>query len=266
MSTRAFIGFRIALGLAGFLLLGAGAFVALQGEAAAAGAVFAAAIVCLIFAFLPAFKRFKAFGVEAELKAKIEEADELLARLRGVMVPFSEMLLSTTARMGRWSSGMPRDKKLELIRQIEAELIQCGVTSAQLERAKADWHFFNVFDLSGPAIQRISDVLHRKLNERNAEMNSVPQPIRPEMMERFNSLHARAGVAHAAIEELNAMQQQAADPMLATRLRAFVTDSSLLEESEKSVLLTSIRDELDDVQHYIDHKEFRRLSVWLAEK
>lgn len=258
--------FRVALGIAAFVLLAVGVFLAINDALTAAGLVFGAAIICLIFVFLTHFKSFKAFGVEAELQEKVAEADELLARLRGTMVPIAEMLFSTAARMGRWSTAMSREQKLSLMQRIEAELQKCGVTAAQLERAKSDWHFYNVFDLSTPVDQKISKALQAKLKERQSEVAAVPQPVQSEMHGRFSELVARSRAVSTAIEELQALHQEANDPALGKRLRNFVSNSSLFDDSEKAELLESIRDELDDVQHYIDHKEFRRLAVWLAGK
>ena len=78
-----------------------GGVLAYQDKTASAVTGFAYAGPCLVFVFLQGFKRFKGFGLEAELlEQKIEEADRLLTQLRRLAVPMAELLFTTTARLG----------------------------------------------------------------------------------------------------------------------------------------------------------------------
>jgi sugar-specific transcriptional regulator TrmB len=72
---------RITILLAALLLFAAGVALAYLGETGGASATYAAAVVCLIFVFLPQFKKFKGFGVEAELKEYRAEFDREIDKL-----------------------------------------------------------------------------------------------------------------------------------------------------------------------------------------
>ena len=58
---------RLALGTLSALLFALGAYLAFNEKVAASTATYGAAVICLIFTFLSRFKRFKGFGIEAEL-------------------------------------------------------------------------------------------------------------------------------------------------------------------------------------------------------
>ena len=66
---------RIIVFIIAVILICAGVLLSFQDKSASAGVTYTAAILCLIFSFLHAFKKFKGLGVEAELlDKKIEEA------------------------------------------------------------------------------------------------------------------------------------------------------------------------------------------------
>ncbi len=60
------------------LFITATVLVILSREATAVSAVYGAAVLCLIFTFLPMFKSFKAFGVEAQLNEQKKQIGEIV--------------------------------------------------------------------------------------------------------------------------------------------------------------------------------------------
>lgn len=231
----------------------------------AATATYTAAVLSLIFAFLPEFKKFKGLGIEAELlDKKIEETDKLLKQLRDITAPISEMLISSTARAGRWGSGMPRSQKYELLQRIENELKKCGVDDSQLEQAKSDWHFYNTFDLAAPVFKKITEKLRPIQQEREKALNSFKQPITPDRIAEHESLIQSRNIVNKEIEDLRDLQQIKNQANLADQIRESISKSEALNSEEKTDLIKEIDEELRDLEYYIKHKEFRRLSVWFA--
>jgi hypothetical protein len=75
--------FRVAVIIVAVSLFVSGVALSFCDKVEATVATYAAGILCLIFVFLPEFKKFKGLGIEAELlNRKIAEADLLLAQLR----------------------------------------------------------------------------------------------------------------------------------------------------------------------------------------
>jgi len=133
---------QIVIFIVAILLFVAGVWLGYMDKAGVATATYGAAVLSLIFAFLPEFKKFKGLGIEAELlDKKIEETDKLLKQLRDITAPIAEMLISSTARAGRWGSGMPRSQRYELMQKIESELKKCGVEDSQLGKVRISRSF-----------------------------------------------------------------------------------------------------------------------------
>ena len=228
-------------------------------------ATYTAAVLSLIFAFLPEFKKFKGLGIEAELlDKKIEETEELLAQLRNITSPIAEMLISTTARSGRLGSAMPRHQKYELLQKIEGELRNCGVSDSQLEKAKADWHYYNIFDMSSPIFVKIQAKLNKIRQEREKLLSEFKQPITPETKEEHEKLVELRNEAVKEIDGLRDLRQLKKQEDLPELINESISSSNLLSTDQKNELHNAIREELRDLEHYVKYHEFRRLSVWLA--
>lgn len=256
---------QITIFIVALLLFASGVGLGFMDKVGAASATYTAAALSLIFAFLPEFKKFKGLGIEAELlDKKIEESDELLNQLRDITAPISEMLISSTARMGRWDSAMPRHQKYELLQRIERELKNCGINEEQLEQAKSDWHFYNIFDLSSPIFEKIVNKLKPILQEREKQLRDFKQPITPDKKEEYEQLIAYRNEASKEIGDFRDMRQLKNQKELPKLIRESIASSDILHPDEKNSLNREVEEEVRDLEHYIKHKEFRRLSVWLA--
>ncbi len=256
---------RISLFVASMLLFVAGVGLAFGGNSGAAATTYSAAVLCQIFVFLPEFKKFKGLGIEAELLGrKIEEADELLSRLRNIAVPLAEMSFSSSVRMGRWDSGIPRWKRHELIQKIEGELQRCGVSPSDIELAKGDVHFFNVIDLTFPIVEKVQRVFEAKWGPRDVAVGNFPQPVMPERRAEFDALVAERNSALAERERLKHVPLMGFGSNVAGEIRSIVENSHLIAGGEKTALFAEIDEELKDLEHYLQFKAFRRPDIWFG--
>lgn len=256
---------QVAILVVSILLLASGVVMGYEEKVGSATATYTAAVLCLIFAFLPEFKKFKGLGIEAELlDKKIEETDNLLKQLRDITAPISGMLISSTARSGRWGSAMPRSQKYELMQRIERELRKCGVEEEQLEKAKKDWHFYNIFDLSSPIFKKIQNKLSPIQQEREKELREFKQPITPDRMDEHKELIDRRNEVSKEIAKFRDLHQLKNQADLARQISNEIENSSIFSSEDKIGLNAEIDEEMRDLEHYIKHKEFRRLSVWFA--
>ncbi|EGQ9781657.1 TPA: hypothetical protein I7787_21915 [Vibrio vulnificus] len=257
---------QIVIFIVAIALFAAGVWLGYLDKAGVATATYGAAVLSLIFAFLPEFKKFKGLGIEAELlDKKIEETDKLLQQLRDITVPIAEMLLSSTARVGRLSSGMPRSQKYELVQRIESELKKCGVEESQLDKAKEDWHYYNTFDLATPIFNKISAKLQPIHQERNKVLNQFSsQTITPDRMDEHKRLIEHRNIVTQEMEAFKDLRQIKNQSLLADKIRGSILNSVSLSEDSKRELVEELEEELRDLEHYIKFKEFRRLSVWFG--
>ena len=255
---------QIIVFIASLALLSAGATLSFYDQVGAATATYAAGILTMIFAFLSEFKKFKGLGIEAELlDKKIEEADDLISRLRNISIPLAEMLLSSTARMGRVGTIMPRKQKYELLKKIESELKECGVTDDQLESTKTDWHFYNIFDLASP----IFDALH-KYNRKHKTLIGKERSefgktaITPERRLDHDLLCDRNKLICDEDQEIGKIRQTKDQKNLPSLIKKFIAESSVFTDTEKDNINSEIEESMKDIEFYINQKEFRRKEHW----
>jgi hypothetical protein len=256
--------FRITVFVLAILLFASGVVLGFCDKAQAAGLTYGAAGICLIFVFLSAFKKFKAFGIEAELlERKIEEADKLLSQLRDISVPIAELLFSSTARMGRLCS-LTRVQKYELIQRIEQELKKCGVPDPQIEQAKSDWHYFNIYDMCTPVIKEIIDVLNNHVKEYHRVISEISQPITSDKRNDYEKLITRITIASKEIKILDDLRAQKKQSEISLQIVAIISNSEVLTKEDKEHLLQNFDEQIKDIEYYVKNKDFRRLSVWLS--
>ena len=255
---------QIAIFIVAILLLAAGFFLGYVENIGAATATYGAAVISLIFAFLPEFKKFKGLGIEAELlDRKIEETDKLLRQLRDITTPIAEMLFSSAARAGRYGSNMSNRQKYELVQKIESELKKCGIDESSLEKAKEDWHYFVIFDLTCPIISKVSSKLQPIQHELAEKIREIKKPLTAETQETYDKLQIRWTEVSEEISEFRSLRHEKNQTVLVDKIRKSIFSTDLLNNDEKKVLMNEIAEDLEDIAHYIKYKDFRRPSTWI---
>lgn len=242
---------RILLLFTSLALFVSGVYLSFLDKTGGATVTYAAAVFCLIFVFLTEFRKFKGFGVEAELlERKIDEADNILKQLRDITSPIAEMLFSTVARSGRIGSMMSRRKRYELQQRIENELKLCGVSEENIEKAKGDWHFFNTHDLARPVFEVLStyveEFMGRELQKVSANENESPG-IR---------------LADNHREKLKNLRGSVGDPDLPNLIIKFVKDSEIFSEETRDKIESEISEPMKELRFYIENHSFNNLESW----
>jgi hypothetical protein len=116
------------------------------GGVAAGSLVAALFVVVALFEFLPQMESFAAFGIKAQWRKKLDEAEEILEKLKQSTKASAQLgyyLLGWGSRMGGQTTGMKRD----VAEQIDKALTNLGVDPDTLAIFKRDYLFFARFDL-----------------------------------------------------------------------------------------------------------------------
>lgn len=225
-------------------------------------AIFTAGVFCLIFAFLPEFKHFEGFGVKAErLEEKIEEADETIAQLRSLSKPLAELLFTMVARSGRLGTVIPRRDRYRIMEQLESELRNVGLTESEIEDAKRDWHRFNLFDLSYPIIDRISALVKEKKKEQQKRINSISKPVVTDIEAHNKEVRCLWHIAEEENRLKNNLNIENIESAY-SGITDFIHNTDIFDDSEREDILAKNKEELEDLEYYSKHKEFRRLEHW----
>jgi hypothetical protein len=78
-------------------------------------------VILLIFVFLGRFKKFKGFGIEAELwEEKLQQAAQLTDQLSKLRLLLTGELMSLSVRVGRWGPGFSWKERIQLRDQLRS--------------------------------------------------------------------------------------------------------------------------------------------------
>jgi hypothetical protein len=255
-------GMRRTLFAVALTLFAVGTFLILTDKVAASATTYAAGIVSLVFVFLSKFKRFKGFGIEAELLEKrVEEANVTIKRLRAIALPMAEMLFTIAARMGRWGSALPHRDSYRLMESIQTELQKNGVSQEELESAKVNWHYFNMRDLAVPITMRLGKTIQAKIAKAHADLSKVPSPINQNDPD-FLRINQNLTKLNQYLTGLSAIYTEGNSIDFAERIESAINSTEVLDADEKRQLLAESRTELDDLKYYEEKMSFRNLERW----
>ncbi len=256
---------RISILLFSIALFASGIALAFNDKTASASVVMAAGVITLIFLYLSQFKRFKGLGIEAELwEQEMEEAEQLVSRLQGLSVAVSEPLMYMAARSGRWSSGIPRRKKFEMMKGIEAQLRDNGVPEQKIIAAMEEWHRFNLIDLSMDFRQAISDIAHEKIREIDQMTKQLSKPISGGDIKKVKEHQRRHQEIDAQREAFVNVDLGAPNKGYSGRLENNFESIDFLDGEEKESLKRRFAEDISDVEYYEENKKFRRLEHWFT--
>lgn len=228
METMRIIIFIVAI--AGFCV---GGLLSFLDKVASAAATYAASVLCLIFVYLSKFKKFKGFGVEAELlEKKIEEADETLRRLRAVLGPMIEVLVTMIVRFGRFNSAFSRLEQYKIINEIEQELLQIGMEKKQLDKAKNTWHLFNMRCLARPILSHLNRIIDTNMRKGNMIADAKKQ------IDSIYKIDLIETIPSSIQELVNSLE--------------FIT------QEEKEEVFSKFHENIEDLKYYASNRNFRR--------
>jgi hypothetical protein len=225
-------------------------------------ATYTAAFLCLVFVYLSEFELFKAFGAEARLRKKINEADEILQRLREVTLPIAELLFAINARVGLWSAPVPRRDSYRIMKQIEEELRLIGVRPEGLEKARREYDRRNIFDLTRPLIKGFTNALDAKKKGKRIESENFTKPVSADKQQNYMKLQEERARLDSFRKDLEKFYQIEEVDTLPSAIDDSIKKCEFLIEEEKEDLFTRYREEMDDLKYYIKHHDFRRLETW----
>lgn len=78
----------------------------------------------------------KLLGLETKLRSTLNEAQEVLEKLRGISVPVSEIALSVAVMAGRWGGRMSGKELHDYVMTIEEQLSQMGIAPHDISKVK----------------------------------------------------------------------------------------------------------------------------------
>ena len=251
---------RLLLLSAALGLILSGTILAFRDQVAAAGAVYAATFMVLIFFFLSRFKRFKGFGIEAELwEQEMEQAEKLKTSLRFLSETFGEMLYMQFGPGSRWG-GIPQEAKLEFIEKMDRHLLDAGLTRDEINEKKSPWHKCVMRDLANPIAKNFGDILREKEKKRSGDISALGTIADDNSEEHLRLVEERKSI-NDSIERMNDLIWRDDWESVPSVLRDTIDESLWITEIERQALYSDCKEEFLDIDHYGAHQEPRRIEA-----
>ncbi|RVO95006.1 hypothetical protein [Sinorhizobium meliloti] len=177
---------RFFLGTGAVICFGATFGLAVADRSASATVTGAMTAALLLFYFLPSFESVEAFGLKAQLRARIGEVDELLEQLRASALVSSRI---NYAHIG-WSTRM--DGPSWRIRkgwfdELSQNLEDLGLLPEAVHKAKQPFLDFVTLDLFLPFEQMVQERLNEQTRLQTKELASATLGTPPERVAALNS-------------------------------------------------------------------------------
>lgn len=106
-----------------------------QDRTSSAGVAVALSFGAVLFRVLPTLESFEILGLKAKLRERIEEADEVLEKVKRVASIATKAAVMNATWSNRWG-GMSFDKQSALLDEQARELAALGVTSETIDDVK----------------------------------------------------------------------------------------------------------------------------------
>ena len=281
-NTREFIQLiaRTILFISAISLLTLGAFLAYKNNTGSATSAFGFGILVLFFAFIHEFQKFKGFGIEAELREKIREADDTIKKLRDIALPLAAINLRMLNRLGRWSGPISRKYRFEFVDTIGKELKGLGISDRQLDELNAETHTFNENDLLHEVGAGIYSVFKAKIDRAQLDMDNAMMNIKEPLQGKgvldpssMIQLNEKTRVHQELVETINKLtgdirligenwKEDGNSELLEMNIISIIQGCPLLSSEEKDSISREIKERIKDLTYYREHHSFRREDIW----
>lgn len=197
------------------------------------------------------------FGLKAELREKIHEADAIMKDLRNLTTLFMKPTITTVASLGRWGGGFSHREKWEIKNRATQLMQSIGIPEGEIDDALLELHRYNLYDLLEKAKKPLVDAVSKKHSQARSALDT-----------RFkNTVGAGEHEEHRAM--IADMRQY--EPYLQKykdELRGYdlvfnsyeeliknIKECVFLTDEERSELLKE-NQVLSDLKHYCEKKDF----------
>jgi hypothetical protein len=234
----------------------------------AGGTIFsAAAIFALIFAFLAKFKRFKGLGIEAELwEEKMEEAEQLIGRLRTLALSSYRPIAQLVAKTGRpLSKGLSRREMHDVTEALSSHMKSYkGIEPHEINEVLRPLYLRVESEICSVIAGGIRTCLVMNANPLRKEAGQIPSPIEGDNIRKMNDLNEGLRQLNDFGKHLQTIVASENAGRRSATLRDTIETSLLLTAEQRIQLRNLLRDHLEDLRYYEDHRSHRDLELWCS--
>lgn len=195
----------------------------------------------------------------------VKKADDTIAELRELAKPLAEFTFSAVARTGLRITKLPRRDQYRLVKELESELHEIGITEEEIEACKKDWHRLNLEDLSWPIVKPIKALFLEKEKQQHNILKKFGSPILAGDPNYKAATEYLWYISHEEKKFEDFYNDRNFETFYSDMIH-FMKTTDVFTEKDKDVFFHENEDELQDLDYYTKHKKFRRLEHWLDAK
>lgn len=245
--------------LAGISLLSAGIWFGYQDKVLPQMIALGAMLFCFLFLLFPNLTELRAGkdGFEAKIDRKIDELNTLMQQLRALFVPFAELGYILERRSTYIFLPPPRADHLRIQNELDAALLDIGVSRDVLKTIKKHLFEGRKADLRNMLLRKIDPHLKAKHREVCRAFDQNHKAMGSNAIETKNALEIMRGVG-GEVDSFKEIAKTGHDQIL-----AFFRDNQVLDKALCETILSDCTEELKDLKYYEDNLELRRPDVWI---
>jgi hypothetical protein len=131
-------------------------------------------LVCVMVVFLPKLEILEAWGIKAHLVRTLNEADEILAKLRHLSVTHAKAMYMSIGAGQRWSGSNARERQA-MLDEIDDQLRQLNVSAEERRALSAHYVGLIGFDFYILYVRTLERYFTFKKQAMTGELNKSPQ-------------------------------------------------------------------------------------------
>lgn len=230
---------RLVFGLATIISFGISMYFLLVRESASLAGVTAAIFVtCALLVYLPELESIRAFGVEAKLRARLSESEDLLEKLRKLATVNAGLAYQQLAWIGQWGSPSVATKQ-QLASKVDRIVSDLELDAGAFSALKAEYIRLSSNELVERFIQLVRMRANGIVNRLRAENRSAADPTVSKRISELQEL-ANSVVRGLKHEERfrsfveRALPHELLDPEDISRMKTFGLELACLAEAAEA--------------------------------
>ena len=256
------------LGVAGFVNIAFGTWFCIKGQVSGGG-IIAAGLVLVLVATVDRFEVIKGLGLEAKTRAvdrKLDEVENVLAKLRTLTALFGSAVIRTASQSGRWDTGSQQRDIHRFVESTRGLLSELGATDEGLRDGLDAWARTVATDLvfritnplrvvKGDKFQALQAAYQAAYLDEVHKRDPDGRPVQA-VIDRQTLL----ANAHTYIEERWKWPLEEWVP----RLREALSEFPELEPEERAAVVADFDKWAPELDHLIEHREIKSPEKVLA--
>lgn len=206
------------------------------------------------------------FGIlEAKMEAKLNEAQEVIDKLRSISLPVSEIAIVSASQMRSRGNPLSRKELFDYVETICSELKKIDANEENIKSVKKPWAVSTAIEMSDAILRKVDIVFSEKkkpVYECASKDKHYTLNVNGEEVNGWEYFHYLQGEQFKLMEEVNLIGGDYLN--FHKKIIDSLNSSHALNAEDKKRIFHDIEEELQDLEFFLNHNELKRPEVWFA--